>query len=72
MVAGTVQMDCQVCDTEFLDTRCSPKIVCGLSFCYAAFERGRGAELLLLPQMGVNFRLAGGLVEPRVHRAAEW
>ena len=56
----------------FLDAQSSPfmpkfhRTVCGLSFCFAAFEQRfweRGAELALeqaLVRKGVNFSLVGG------------
>ena len=70
MVAGTVQTDCQVCDSVTLSFLTHG--LCHLwqnslwyvfPFALLPLNAERGAELLwglALPQMGVNFHLAGG------------
>ena len=64
MVAGTVQTDNQVYDNVTLSflTRFSPFMALVFPFALLPSNTERGVELFLgqAPQMGVNFRLAGG------------
>ena len=68
MVAGTVQTDCQVCDSVTVSFLTHGFRHLWLWSFLSPSNAERGAELLLgqsLPRMGVNFRLAGqGHIEP--------
>ena len=76
MVAGTVQTDCQVCDSvtvSFLTHGLCHLWQVVFPFTLLPSNVERGAELLLdqLRQMGVNFRLAGGTKGASSRRTAK-
>ena len=74
MVAGTVQTDCQVCDSVTVSFLTHGFRHLWLWSFLPPSNAERGVELLwgqLLPRMGVNFRLAGGAKGASSRRTAK-